>query len=149
MQPKNASLVFAAYTAVLDKLRGALEPLGFQVVDGPIGVQQMENDVLMVGIGDASITRTQARAGMGGRVTETVVISLVMSTLNGDDDLAARRDRILQGLQAVDEICVPRPAVPEVLDSLEVDEDMLIAQSHEAAGAVVEVAFTLTGRILR
>lgn len=148
MEAKNSTVVIDAYVAVLELLGSKLRPQGFQVVDGPIGRTAMEDDVLLVGVGDSSITWTRTRAGLA-RTDETFGIAMVLSSWRGNDDLIRCRDRIRVGLDVIDSVCAARPAVADIIDSLELDDEMIIAQSHEPDGAVIEVALTLTGRVLR
>lgn len=148
MEARNTTVVLDAYGAVLGLLTDKLKPLGFDVVDGPIGASSMQDDTLLVGVGDSSISWRRARAGLA-RTDETFGIAMVLSSWRGNDNLAECRAQIRLGLDEIDAACAARPAVPGVVDSLALDDDMLIAQAHESDGAVIEVAFVLNGTILR
>ena len=148
--------------AALDDLRARCEATmsglpdpsdDWQVVDAGVGAQDADPDVLIVGFSDfdgTAVTEDVAQTqGLGrGRYTETIDVRCILSSESGDEDVAARRDRCLEGLALV-EAALTADYGPTVVDQWHMAGSRAWAQSQTPQGAACEVIFTVQCRVTR
>lgn len=150
MEPTNGTRLIAAYEALSGALRAVLEPQRVQVLDGPRVAEDLQEDVLLVGYSpDAAVSATHQRAGLGARITETFELRCLFSTVSGDTDLRARRQRVQDVLDLIAAMCALDRPLGGAVDRLGFGESLDLQQEQTSDGAVAELSFSLVGRILR
>ena len=144
---ETTSRVPAVIDALVTRLTGAQ---GCQVVDGPRAAQDVENDVVVIGMPDGSgeaVTSTIERAqGLGNRLNETFAIWGVISSFAGDVDIKPRRDRVAAIFADLDAALKQDRALGGVADIVGLGGDLAWRQAQTKDGAVCEVSFQIVGR---
>lgn len=150
MEPTSGTRVIAAYEALSGALRAVLEPAGVQVLDGPRVAEDLQPDVLLVGYSaEAALSATHERAGLGGRINETLELRCLFSTASGDTDLPARRARVQEVLDLIAAVCATQRPLAGAVDRLGFGASLDLQQEQTRDGAVAELSFSLLGRIIR
>jgi hypothetical protein len=150
VEPTSGTRVIQAYEALSGALRSVLEPAGVQVLDGPRVAEDLQPDVLLVGYSpEAALTATHERAGLGARITESIELRCLFSTASGDTELSQRRARVQEVMDLISAMCALQRPLAGAVDRLGFGESLDLQQEQTRDGAVAELSFSLTGRILR
>lgn len=144
MNPMS-SAAHDAITALVEVTREALPES--QVLDGP-AAEELENDTIVIGVGDPAVMTTRTDPDFGGRCTETGEIVCVISCWDGETDVAAKRKRVIDLLGVLEAALRdnPRMVTPSYPDGA-VDDSILggvgeLVQRQQA-GALVALGFSV------
>lgn len=120
------------------------------VLDGPRTAEDLPEDVVVIGqpnTGGESVTNDVERAeGLGHRYVETFEVYCVASSVGGDTDMKARRDRCLELVQLLEQGLKQDRGLGGVCDLVGLGPSMNWAQAQTPDGSVCEVAFSVVGQ---
>lgn len=151
---KQPTRVPAAVDALFARLTAGFDGDGVDVIDGPpISVAGLGEDVLSVGFSapgglaiDNELTKQQ---GLGGpRYAEVFQVYMVFSSVSGDTDMKARRDRCLWAIEKVQAALEEDVGLGGVVDSVALGPAMEWGQEQHSDGCTCAVGFSIVGSAL-
>lgn len=150
MRSQATSSLPAVIDALLVTWRAALAGAGdaTEVFDGPIGANTPAGgDVVVVGVEPptAAAEGQQEPHGLGNRLQEDFTVHCRVSSLSGDTDMKARRDRAYAILAILTAVLKTNPTLGGVCDRVFLGRELTLWQGQITDGAVAEVAFDITG----
>lgn len=144
MEPRTLSAV----PGVIDALTAGLAtPLpAASIIDGPVGRRELKPDAVVIGIGPptTSVDGQQVRQGLSLRANETFTLHCIASSISGDTNMKAVRDRAYALVAAVEGFLRSDPTLGGAADLVSLGEDLTLMQDQTQDGAVAEVAFDIT-----
>lgn len=112
-----------------------------QVLDGP-GVEDLENDTVVIGVGDPAVITTRTPPDYGGRCTETGEIVCVISCWDGDTNVASKRARVYTILADIEEMLRADPTLGGAVDDSTFGDTGELIQRQQN-GALAALGFSV------
>lgn len=143
MNPQSSAAA-DAIAALCTAVRVALDTDALrhvQVLDGPSAVD-LENDAVMIGLGDPAVMTQRSEPDYGGRCTETGEIICVISCWDGSTDMAAKRARVYDILAAIEAHLRENPTLGDAVDDSMIGSDGELVQ-RQSSGALAALGFSV------
>jgi hypothetical protein len=122
---------------------------GVTILDGPAGARSLLPDVAAVGssVDDdpAYANGDQTPLGPGNPREERYAITCGLRSVSGDQDVKARRDRVLAMATAVDDALKVDHTLGKIVERAAITGPFRWSHALTSDGAVVDLTFTISG----